>query len=241
MSRVQIPFVNPRFMGKAQTERLSKALNRASQLPQPNFDMKFFFYDVETTGTDKAKHAIHQLAAIIVVPGQDPIELNYRMRPIAGVHSYTPDALAVSGVTVEELLEYPPMDEAFRDLVSRLDCLCNRFDKQDKFFQVGYNCAGFDSEFLRKLWTDHGDNYFGSYFWPNTLDVYVLATAELMDRRAEMPNFKLHTVAKALGFEVDESKLHDAFYDVRLTKQMFERLMSWRESRNKAVQLAMAL
>ena len=87
---------------------------------------------------------------------------------------------------------------------------------------VGFNCQGFDGQFLRKFWADNNDKYFGSYFWPNTLDVYVLATLKLMERRHLMPNFKLHTVAKELGIEVDESQLHDALYDCRLAKQMFD-------------------
>ena len=36
-----------------------------------------------------------------------------------------------------------------------------------------------------------------------------------------MENFKLSTVAKALGVPVDETKLHDASYDIFLTKAIF--------------------
>lgn len=186
--------------------------------------MKFFTFDLETTGTDVAKHAIHQIAAIIDVPGRLPIELNYQVRPKEGVHMVSPEALEVCGITMEQLKGYPPMEEAYEDLVSKLNDLCDRFDKQDKFFMVGFNCQGFDGQFLRKFWADNNDKYFGSYFWPNTLDVYVLATRELMARRHSMPNFKLHTVARELGIEVDEEQLHDALYDCRLTKQMFQML-----------------
>jgi DNA polymerase-3 subunit epsilon len=38
-----------------------------------------------------------------------------------------------------------------------------------------------------------------------------------------MENFKLMTVARTLGIEVDESQLHDALYDVKLTKEIYER------------------
>ena len=37
-----------------------------------------------------------------------------------------------------------------------------------------------------------------------------------------MTDFKLKTVAKQLGIIVDESKLHDAKYDIILTKQIYE-------------------
>ena len=33
--------------------------------------------------------------------------------------------------------------------------------------------ASFDNQFLRQWFADNGDQYFGSWFWPNTLDVYI--------------------------------------------------------------------
>jgi len=36
-----------------------------------------------------------------------------------------------------------------------------------------------------------------------------------------MKDFKLTTVAEALGLEVDGGKMHDAQYDVGLTREMF--------------------
>lgn len=38
---------------------------------------------------------------------------------------------------------------------------------------------------------------------------------------AKRANFKLATVSKALGIEVDDSKLHDAEYDILLTRQIY--------------------
>jgi DNA polymerase-3 subunit epsilon len=67
----------------------------------------------------------------------------------------------------------------------------------------------------------NGDNYFGSWFWSNTLDVMVLATAFLATRRPDMENFKLSTVAKTLGIEVKDDSLHNAMYDIDLTKAIF--------------------
>lgn len=48
----------------------------------------------------------------------------------------------------------------------------------------------------------------------------VLATPYLSEKRAEMENFKQGTVAKALGINVDDSKLHDALYDIEIYKQI---------------------
>lgn len=37
-----------------------------------------------------------------------------------------------------------------------------------------------------------------------------------------MANFKLSTVAATLGIKVEEDKLHDAMYDIYLTKAIFD-------------------
>lgn len=50
----------------------------------------------------------------------------------------------------------------------------------------------------------------------------LLAAYVLRERRPHMPNFKLMTVARELGIEVDESRLHDAEYDIELTKAMYK-------------------
>jgi DNA polymerase-3 subunit epsilon len=182
--------------------------------------MKLFYFDLETTGVDASQHGIHQIAAIIETP-DGMAELNYKVRPREGC-MVSPEALELGGVTLEEIRDYPSMAEVYRDLVRQLSAACNRYDRTDKLFLVGFNNAGFDNQFLRRFFLDCGDLYFGSYFWPNSLDVFVLATLNLIEKRPTMANFKLRTVAETLGLTVDESRLHDALYDVQLTKAMFE-------------------
>src|SRR3712207_9107105 len=91
------------------------------------------------------------------------------------------------------------MGEVYAQFVAMLGKHVDKFNKKDKFFLVGYNNAAFDNQFLRGFFLQNGDNYFGSWFWANTIDVMVLATAYLAERRPEMENFKLSTVAKFLG------------------------------------------
>ena len=64
--------------------------------------------------------------------------------------------------------------------------------------------------------------YFGSWFWANSIDVMVLASAYLATRRPDMENFKLSTVARTLGVDVQSESLHDAMYDIELTKAVFD-------------------
>lgn len=113
-----------------------------------------------------------------------------------------------------------------RQLVGILSKYVNKFDKRDKMYLVGYNNAGFDNSFLRALFQQCGDKYFGSWFYPNCMDVYVMVTPFLMGVRNDMENFKLMTVAKTMGIEIDENKLHDATYDIELTRDIFYRIIS---------------
>jgi hypothetical protein len=54
----------------------------------------------------------------------------------------------------------------------------------------------------------------------------VLATQYLQNKRIEMPNFKLVSVASAMGLDVDVSKAHDGLYDIELTYQIYKRIIS---------------
>jgi DNA polymerase-3 subunit epsilon len=104
----------------------------------------------------------------------------------------------------------------------------DKFNKKDKFFLVGYNNAAFDNLFLRGFFLQNKNNYFGSWFWSSSLDVMVLATLFLAEKRADMENFKLSTVATTLGIKVEEEKLHDASYDIYLTKSIFNIITKWK-------------
>lgn len=132
----------------------------------------------------------------------------------------------MAGVTLEQVQSYQPMEDGYRQLVGILSKYVNKFDKRDKMYLVGYNNAGFDNSFLRALFQQCGDKYFGSWFYPNCMDVYVMVTPFLMGARNDMENFKLMTVAKTMGIEIDENKLHDATYDIELTRDIFYKIIN---------------
>lgn len=113
------------------------------------------------------------------------------------------------------------MEEVYIELTKLLSKYVKKFDKKDKFFLVGFNNASFDNAFLRAFFVQNGDEYFGSYFWPNPVDVYAMATRKLFHLRPEMKTFKLMDVANVCKMEIDESRLHDAVYDVELTRNIY--------------------
>ena len=185
------------------------------------------FCDVETTGENPNKHFLHQVAGLIEVDEQVVDEFNIFSRPHPKA-ILEPEALRVCRVTAEQLQSYPAMADAKNEFCRKIAQYINKYDRKQKAYLVGYNNCGFDNRFLRMWFTLCDDNYFGSWFWSDTRDTMVLASEYLEDRRTSMPDFQLHTVAETLGLEVDNSKLHDALYDVQLTRQIY-RIVTGRE------------
>lgn len=184
--------------------------------------MKLFFYDLETTGVNPGKNGIHQISGMVVIDGEIKEEFDFKVKPNPKA-IIEKQALEVGGVTEEQIMSYPPMELVYRNkLIPLLDKYIDRYNKNDKFYLVGYNNAHFDNDFFRGFFLQNGSKYFGSYFWPNCFDVMVLATPYLADIRQQMENFKQGTVAKALGVEVDDAKLHDALYDIYICKLIYD-------------------
>lgn len=185
--------------------------------------MKILFFDTETTGVDPKVNAIHQLTGALEIDGVIVWEFDYHIRPFENA-VIVPEALAVGGVTLEQIMEYDLAGTVYSNFVTNLDKHCDRFNKKDKIFLCGYNSAAFDNAFLRAMFDRNWSKYFGSYFWSSPLDVFILASFKLMKIRPYLPDFKQGTVAKALGIEVDESKLHNAKYDLQILMEIYRKL-----------------
>ena len=183
--------------------------------------MKYLFFDLETTGVKFWKHGIHQIAGIVEIDGEVKEEFDLKVKPY---HKATvdPEALKIGGVTQEQIDRYMECMQGKIELTKILSKYVDMYNSKDKFFLVGYNNAGFDDKFLRMFFEYNDDNYFGSYFWSNSLDVMVLATDFLKEERHTMKDFKLGTVAKHLGFDFDPDKAHDGMYDVKYTRDIFK-------------------
>ena len=117
------------------------------------------------------------------------------------------------------------MEEVYKQFTQMLSKYVDKYDRNDKFFLDGYNNASFDNYFLKAFFVQNGDNYFYSWFWVNSIDVMVLATQHLLEERHKMPDFKQETVARALGIELESDKLHNASYDIYLTREIYKRLI----------------
>lgn len=185
--------------------------------------MKLLFFDLETTGIKYWRNGIHQMSGEIVIDGETKESFNFNVRPHPKAE-IEEEALRVCNVSREQIMSYPPMHEVYAKLTEMLSRYVDKYNRSDKFFLVGYNNSSFDNYFLKAFFVQNGDNYFYSWFWVNSIDVMVLATHHLMKKRHEMPDFKLETVARHLGLELETEKLHDAAYDIWLTKEIYTKL-----------------
>jgi DNA polymerase-3 subunit epsilon len=182
--------------------------------------MKLFFFDLETTGLDNQKHAIHQISGKIIIDGVEKTKFNFKVKPFEGA-LIDATALKIGGVTEEQIMQYPSCHQNYVSLVTLIQKYVNRFDTGDKFHLVGYNNSSFDNQFLRSFFKVNKDDYFGSYFWSDSIDVMVLASNFLKHERHNIRDFKLKTVAQWLKIDVDAKRLHDAEYDIELTENIF--------------------
>jgi DNA polymerase-3 subunit epsilon len=176
---------------------------------------KLFFFDLETTGVMHWKNGIHQIAGAIVIDGNIKEKFNFKVAPNPNA-IIEDSALAVANVTKEQIQAYPKMQDVYNQIISMLSKYVDKYNKSDKFHLVGYNISSFDIPFFRAFFVQNNDNYFGSWFWPDSLDCYILASNKFKKERHKMANFQQRTVAQQLGIGVDETKLHDAEYDISL-------------------------
>lgn len=184
---------------------------------------KLFYFDLETTGVKHWKNGIHQIAGVIEIDGveKEKFELKIQPNPLSLIED---EALAIASVTREDINTYMTFKDGYIELIRILSKYIDKYNKQDKFFLVGYNNASFDNQFLRAFFVQNGDNYFGSLFWSSPIDVFVLASEKLMNERHLMTDFQQGTVAKYLGIHVDENRLHDAVYDVEIMIEIYKKI-----------------
>lgn len=189
--------------------------------------MKLLFLDLETTGIDYNKHAIIEISGIVDIDNEVKQEFQLFAAPRSG-QIVSKEALKLQGLTIENLKDEKvfknPLD-VHKQLLETLGLYVNKFDKADKFFLIGYNILHFDIDFLRKWFELASDNYYGSWLFNPGIDVMAISAYLLMSKRMELENFKLGTVAKYFGVEIDDSKLHSGLYDVQITRELYYKII----------------
>lgn len=188
---------------------------------------KEMFFDVETTGLDERACGLTQLAGIIVIDDKEVDSFNFRINPLTYNKQVTinEQALQVTGLTMDDLKNGLPSNQAHFQFKEILKKYVNPFDKNDKFTCIGYN-SSFDMRFLTSWFEDLQDKYFGSFFQYKDVDVFALW--KILRHIGKVPileNDKLNTVCSFMG--VDLTNAHDALDDIKATRALYLKLIEY--------------
>jgi DNA polymerase-3 subunit epsilon len=183
---------------------------------------KKLYIDVATPGLDPLKHAVIQIAGIIVIDGEEKETFNLCVSPLP--HREIDDkALEINGRTRQELKIFDSPAIAFKKLIKVLEQYVSKFDTKDKFHFIAYN-SPFDNQFMREFFIDAGDRFFGSWFWVPDICIMRKAADKLCHERHWLANFKLATVAEYLEIDTSQMQLHDALADIQVTMAIEDKL-----------------
>ncbi len=186
--------------------------------------MKEMFFDVETSGTDKKVNGILQLSGEIELDGIVKERFDYKMKPFPD-QIIEDGALEKNGILRSEIEKFDDPFNCYVQFTRMLNQYVDRFDRSDKITLIGYN-SRFDDDFLREWFKRCHDKFYGSYFFWPAIDVANMVAVKYREVRSHFPDFKLMTVAKTLKIEVDESRAHEAMYDMQITKAVYEKCLA---------------
>lgn len=189
--------------------------------------MKEFWTDTETTGLIPGRHAVIQIAGIIIVDGEEMEEVNLKLQPYRNEKGLRPNdeiddkALQVNGLTREQLFSEDRLEPSrgYAELMHILGQFVDKYNPKDKMLFHAFN-ARFDADFIRQFMVKNNDNYFGSWFWFPPIDVMQWASLLLMGERDQMNRFTLKECCEYVGLEWDDDAAHEAMYDIRMTMKL---------------------
>jgi len=175
---------------------------------------KIIYLDTETTGLDKEKNDIVQVAGIIEIDGVEKEKFDFKCQPFDW-NNVSQDALDIQGRTIEELKTYPKPQDTYKEFIKILSKYVDKFNKNDKFYIAGQNVK-FDLDFLHSWAKKCGDKYLGSFFYWYCIDLLVLASAFRAWGFIDTPTLKLCDICNVLDVNIENA--HDAMADIKATK-----------------------
>lgn len=186
--------------------------------------MKIIYLDLETTGVDENICGIYQMSGLIEIDGHVIDEFDYMINP-GDVHvdEWVITTMKSKGIELEDVLTYSSGAFVHSKLIELLDKHVDKFDPADKFHLCGYNVA-FDDRFLRKLFKENGNDFYGAYIYSNRLCVMNLASYVLAPIRHKLSNFTLQTLCKIFNISIDA---HDAKSDIEATYKLYQGLKNY--------------
>ncbi|GAB4284659.1 MAG: hypothetical protein Kow0081_1990 [Candidatus Dojkabacteria bacterium] len=182
---------------------------------------KVMYFDVETTGINPYLHEIIQIGIIIEINGEVVDQLNLKCQP-TNWDVISPEALKITGNTIESLKKEMPAAEAYKKVDALLCKYIDQYDKTDKYYPAGYNVR-FDLDFLGEFYRRNNNPYLGSIINWRYLDPLPMLYALDFKGKIKFPNYKLTTIAEVLKIPL---QAHDAFSDILATREIIRFLIS---------------
>jgi DNA polymerase III subunit epsilon len=184
--------------------------------------VRILWLDVETTGLDKTKNGIIQIAGIVDIDGEAVETFNFAMNPEKEID---PGAQAIHGITPQEIIGFPSRETTFQDFVSLLDRYVDGADRGTRFHPGGYNVR-FDLDFLEQWFREMRSASLYGYVCHEKVDPSIMMKAfQSYLGKARLPSWSLRAVASSLG--VDLGHHHDALEDIRFTREIHRRLQDF--------------
>lgn len=180
--------------------------------------MKRLFFDIETTGTS-AQATIVQISGFIEIDGEIAETFDITSAPFPD-SEINPEALKVTGLTLEVINSYQDPKEACKQLISIFDKYIDKYDKEDKFDIIGHNVK-FDIEKLYYWAKRNGEKYLGSYLnYKRIFDTLAFTQClKVIGRLLETENNKLSTLCAAYNIRLENA--HNALADIEATRKLF--------------------
>ncbi len=180
---------------------------------------KKIYFDCETTGLDKQKNDIIQIAGAIEVNEIIVESFNFRMQPL-NWDDISEQAILTHGISREDMKTYSTPKIIYSQLLALFDKYIDKFDRQDRFIVCGYNVR-FDIDFLNSFFIKNNNPYLFSYFGdvkdPFPVIQYLKALGKI-----DTPDLKLTTICKSMGIEIENA--HDADSDILATIKVIKKI-----------------
>lgn len=167
------------------------------------------FIDLETSGLDVTKHEIIEIGCLIVNGENFEVieEYSAKIKP-EHIENASKEALEINGYSKEK----------WQDSLDLKIAIQKVFDMTKGGMIAGWNVA-FDWAFIeaafRKLKIESNFNY-------HKVDVQAIAYAKLY-RKKDITNLRLRSIASHFGYDL--GNVHGASEDIRITYEVFKKLM----------------